>query len=80
MSGESTALHHRLADELVRDRCGGLAGADLLPRSVDVGAVRELQLQSRWEDAGRLLPREAKALHAAGAELVVMCSNYMRAR
>lgn len=77
MSWESTALYYRLANELVRDRVGGLASADLLVRSVDFAAIRELQLDDRWDDAATLLLREAKALEAAGAELLVLCTNYM---
>lgn len=77
MSWESTALYYRIANELVRERRGGLASADLLVRSVDFARVRELQLQHRWDEAGDLLVREAKALQAAGAELVVLCTNYM---
>ncbi len=77
MSWESTALYYRLANELVREREGGLASADLLVRSVDFAAVRRLQLEDRWADAADLLLREAKALEAGGAELVVLCTNYM---
>ena len=77
MSWESTALYYRLANELVRDQRGGLASADLLVRSVDFAQVRELQVQGRWDDAADLLLREAKALEAAGAQLLVLCTNYM---
>jgi aspartate racemase len=77
MSWESTALYYRLANQLVRERRGGLASADLLVRSVDFAQVRELQLQDRWDDAGDLLLREALALEAAGADLVLLCTNYM---
>ncbi len=77
MSWESTALYYRLANELVRERLGGLASADLLIRSLDFALVRELQVQGRWDDAAELLLREAKALEAAGAELLVLCTNYM---
>jgi aspartate racemase len=77
MSWESTALYYRLANQLVRDRMGGLASADLLVRSVDFAQVRQLQLEDRWDDAGDLLLREALALEAAGADLVLLCTNYM---
>ena len=77
MSWESTALYYRLANQLVRERVGGLASADLLVRSVDFAPVRELQLQDRWDEAAGLLLREAKALEAAGADLLVLCTNYM---
>ncbi len=77
MSWESTALYYRVANELVREREGGLASADLLVRSVDFATVRAMQLEGRWDDAADLLLREAKALETAGAGLVVLCTNYM---
>ena len=70
MSWESTALYYRLANELVRDRLGGLASASLLVRSLDFRVVRECQLADRWDDAAALLAAEARALESAGAELV----------
>jgi aspartate racemase len=77
MSWESTALYYRLANQLVRERVGGLASADLLVRSVDFAQVRELQLEDRWDEAGDLLLREAQALEGAGADMVILCTNYM---
>ena len=77
MSWESTALYYRLANELVRDRLGGLASASLLVRSLDFRVVRECQLQDRWDDAAALLAAEARGLESAGAELVLLCTNYM---
>lgn len=77
MSWESTALYYRVANERVRELRGGLASADLVVRSVDFAAVRDLQLRGRWDEAGALLLAEGKALVAAGAELVVLCTNYM---
>jgi aspartate racemase len=77
MSWTSTELYYRTANELVRDREGGLASADLLVRSVDMAHIRTLQVEDRWDDAAELLLREAKTLEAAGAELVVLCTNYM---
>jgi aspartate racemase len=77
MSWESTALYYRLANEQVRVRRGGLSSAELLVRSLDFAVVRDLQRQDRWDEAGDLLLREAKALEAAGADLIVLCTNYM---
>ena len=77
MSWESTALYYRLANEWVRERSGGLASADLLVRSVDFAQVRRLQLEDRWDEAGQLLLADARRLQGAGAELVVLCTNYM---
>jgi aspartate racemase len=77
MSWTSTELYYRTANELVRDRVGGLASADLLVRSVDFGQIRTLQVEDRWDEAADLLLREAKTLEAAGSELVILCTNYM---
>ncbi len=77
MSWESTALYYRVANELVREREGGLASASLLVRSLDFREVRALQLEDRWDDAAARLLDEAKALEAAGADLVLLCTNYM---
>ncbi len=77
MSWESTSLYYRLANEAVRERRGGLSSASLVVRSLDFAGVRELQLQDRWGEAEALLLAEAKALVGAGADLVVLCTNYM---
>ena len=77
MSWESTAEYYRLANELVRERLGGLHSADCVIRSVDFATIEQLQVAGEWEAAGRLLASEARALEAAGAELIVLCTNTM---
>ncbi len=80
MSWESTALYYRLANQLVRARHGAdapLASADLLVRSLEFSAVRELQTSGRWDEAADLLRREGLALAGAGAGVVVLATNYM---
>jgi aspartate racemase len=61
----------------VRDRLGGLHSADCLLRSIDFAAVEELQRTGHWGEAGELLAAEARDLVAAGAELIVLCTNTM---
>lgn len=77
MSWESTAEYYRLLNEGVRDRLGGLHSADLVLRSVDFAEVEAMQAAGRWDDAGALLARTATELVAAGAELLVLCTNTM---
>ena len=77
MSWESSAEYYRLANELVRDRLGGLHSARVLLASVDFADVERLQVAGRWEEAGQLLAREAQGLEAAGADLLVLCTNTM---
>jgi aspartate racemase len=77
MSWESSAEYYRLINEATRDRLGGLHSADCLLRSVDFVEVERLQRAGDWERAGALLAAEATRLEAAGAELLVMCTNTM---
>src|SRR6185436_8060038 len=45
--------------------------------SVDFTDVEVLQRSGRWDEAGTLLAAEAAAIVAAGAELLVLCTNTM---
>jgi aspartate racemase len=77
MSWESSAEYYRLINEATRDRLGGLHSADCLLRSIDFTEVERLQRTGDWDQAGALLAAEASALEAAGAELLVLCTNTM---
>src|SRR3954451_2116997 len=77
MSWESSAEYYRLVNEIVRERVGGLSSGDCVLRSVGFGPVQELQRGGRWDEAASLLAREAAGLEAAGAELLVLCTNTM---
>lgn len=77
MSWESTAEYYRLANELVRDRLGGLHSARLLLASVDFADIERLQAAGQWEAAGELLAGIARSLEAGGAELLLLCTNTM---
>ena len=77
MSWESSAEYYRFVNEAVRDSLGGLHSADCVMRSVDFAGIEELQRAGRWDEAGGVLADEARALVAAGAELIVLCTNTM---
>ena len=77
MSWESSAEYYRLANELVRDRLGGLHSAECVLYSVDFAAVEAMQSDGRWDDAGKLLAAAAVSLEAAGADLLLLCTNTM---
>ena len=77
MSWESTAIYYRLANELVRDRLGGLHSARIVMTSVDFAEVEELQATGQWDRAAELLVAEAARLEAAGADFLVLCTNTM---
>lgn len=77
MSWESTIEYYRLVNELVAEQLGGLHSADCVLRSVDFADIELLQREDRWSEAGERLAREAQNLEAAGAELLVLCTNTM---
>ncbi|MDQ1666770.1 MAG: amino-acid racemase, partial [Actinomycetota bacterium] len=65
MSWESSAEYYRLANEMVRDRCGGLHSARCLLYSVDFAAIERMQVDGRWDDAATALAEAGGALQAA---------------
>ena len=77
MSWESTAEYYRLANEAVRERLGGLHSARIVLASLDFAEIEALQVAGDWQRAGDLLAAEAAGLEAAGAELLLLCTNTM---
>jgi len=77
MSWESSAEYYRLANVTVRERLGGLHSARCILYSVDFADIERMQTEGRWEDAAAALGAAAKALEAAGADFVVLCTNTM---
>jgi aspartate racemase len=77
MSWESTAIYYRAANEIVRDRLGGLHSAKIVLASLDFQEISALQSAGRWDDAAEILAESARALERAGADLVLICTNTM---
>ena len=77
MSWESTAEYYRRANELVRQRLGGVHSAPLLIDSLDFADIEELQSAGKWKEAGDVLAAKAAALEAAGAGILIICTNTM---
>jgi aspartate racemase len=77
MSWESSAQYYRIANELVRDRLGGLHSARCVLYSVDFAEIEALQTSGDWDAAGHLLAAAARSLEAAGADLLLLCTNTM---
>jgi aspartate racemase len=75
MSWESTAEYYRLANEGVRNRLGGLHSARIVLASVDFAEIGALKVAGDWDRAGEILAAEAGRLEAAGAELLLLCTN-----
>ncbi|MCY0926143.1 aspartate/glutamate racemase family protein [Streptomyces sp. H27-H1] len=77
MSWESTAEYYRILNERTRERLGGLHSARCVLYSVDFAEIERLQVQGRWAEAGEVLAGAARSLEAAGAELLLICTNTM---
>jgi aspartate racemase len=76
MSWLSTAEYYRIINEEISARLGGSHSADLVVRSFDFHDIEELQ-RTDWEDAARTLAEAGVALHGAGAEGIMICTNAM---
>lgn len=77
MSWESTAEYYRLINDEVARRLGGLHSARIVMSSVDFAEIERLQVAGDWDTAGDLLAREATGVEAAGADLLLLCTNTM---
>jgi aspartate racemase len=77
MSWESTAEYYRLVNEVVALRLGGLHSARCVLVSVDFAVIERLQVDGDWDQAGRLLAADAQRVQAAGADLLLLCTNTM---
>lgn len=77
MSWESSGLYYTLLNQAVARELGGLHSARCLLSSVDFAEVEAMQVAGDWDAAGRLLAGVARGLQAAGADLLVLCTNTM---
>ncbi len=77
MSWESTVPYYRQINETVKRHLGGLHSARVVLYSVDFHEVERLQHAGDWDAAGVLLANAARALQAAGADFLVLCTNTM---
>jgi aspartate racemase len=77
MSWESSIEYERLINREVRRRLGGTASADLIIRSYDFAEIEARQADGRWDELADLLAADARRLEAAGADLVLLCTNTM---
>ncbi len=77
MSWESTVSYYRLLNEEVKERLGGFHSARVVLWSVDFAELERLLERGDWDAVAAALAAPARALEAAGAELLVVCTNTM---
>jgi aspartate racemase len=77
MSWESTVPYYQHINRLTAERLGPLHSAKLVLYSVDFHEIEVFQRTAQWDAAGERLAQAALAVQAAGAELLVLCTNTM---
>ena len=77
MSWESTAVYYRLLNEAVKARLGGLHSARVVLWSYDFADIAAQQAAGDWAGLGATLAQDARRLEAAGAGVVLICTNTM---
>ena len=77
MSWESTLHYYQSLNEQAKQRLGGLHSAKLVLYSVDFHHIEVLQKTGQWDEAGAHLADAARSLEAAGADVLVLCTNTM---
>ncbi|MEN6637053.1 MAG: aspartate/glutamate racemase family protein [Clostridiaceae bacterium] len=75
MSWESTITYYQLLNEGVKSALGGLHSAKILLYSVDFYEIEALMSRGEWDAAAELLGGVAARLEAAGADLILICTN-----
>jgi aspartate racemase len=74
-SWTSTIEYYRYINEAVAERLGGLHSAKMVLANVEFYFLEDAMQNNRWDVAASILKREAKHLHAAGVDCILMCSN-----
>lgn len=77
MSWESTELYYRKINEETRRLRGGLHSAPIAMVSVDFQEIEALQHGDEWDACADILAARAKEIQAAGADLLLICTNTM---
>ena len=77
MSWESTIPYYQIINEEVRDKLGGLHSAKIVLFSVEFEEIEQCQSSGDWEKSGDILGKAAQGLEAAGADMLLICTNTM---
>ena len=77
MSWQSSAHYYRLINEETARRLGGHHNAPSIMVTVDFAEVEQRQRAGEWAELGELMAGAARKLEAAGADLIVLCTNTM---
>ncbi|WP_221796608.1 aspartate/glutamate racemase family protein [Oceanobacter mangrovi] len=77
MSWESTQGYYKAINEGVKQALGGLHSAQIALYSVDFEPIEKLQHAGDWPGTAKILAAAAKNIQAAGADVLLICTNTM---
>lgn len=77
LSWQSSLEYYRIINEAVRQKLGGLHSARIVMHSFDLAEMAALQEGGDWEGVARAIIGAAQQLEAAGANVLVVCTNTM---
>jgi aspartate racemase len=77
MSWESTAEYYRIINQGIRDRRGPSASARCVVWSFDFSEIARLQHSGDWVTLTACIVDAARRLEAAGADMLLLCTNTM---
>ncbi len=77
MSWESTERYYRFIQEETKRRLGPMHSAPVVLMSVEFQKVHAMQHAGDWDAAGAYLADHARRAQAAGADLLILCTNTM---
>ena len=75
MSWESSKVYYEHTNQMVKEKLGGSHSAKSILTSVDFDEIERHSFANEWNKIGESMAEQAKKLEAAGADLVVLCTN-----
>lgn len=77
MSWESSAVYYQLINKKVKEKLGGFHSCKSIMVTVDFAEIEALQHQDHWDELDKMMVESALQLEAAGADMVILCTNTM---
>lgn len=77
MSWESSAVYYSLINKKVKEILGGFHSCKSILLTVDFDEIHRLQHIEDWKSLDEIMVQSAKQLEAAGAKIIVLCTNTM---
>ena len=77
MSWESSVVYYEIINRKIRELLGGFHSCKSIMVTVDFAEIEPLQHRGEWDKLDDMMVQAAQQLEAAGADIVVLCTNTM---